>query len=338
MRLLQHGSKIGHATVIVDIVSKQNPEIRPGIFMKPRGITDHDTGNAGRGADADMHNRYIHNMAGYHPRDTNHVSWHISLDENFIIQHIPFDEPAYHCGDGWGVNSGNRTTIGIEKCMNVDGDRAKTEENAIALTVFLLKAFKWTPDLVNPHQHWSGKYCPAVILKRDGSFNPYRKRIELALQGKAGISEMNNYLKRGDAGAQVRLLQHDLIKAGLKITVDGSYGPATENAVKAFQTANGLTADGSYGPATKAKLEGTVKPKPIEKPALSNIKVPKEIEFLHDPSSFTLKQSAPTAFKRAHELGILKSEEWAKKAEAGELSESDVNALILEILLRTELA
>lgn len=47
--------------------------------------------------------------------------------------------------------------------MNVDGNRKQTEKNAIALTVFLLKAFKWTPNLVNPHQHWSGKYCPAVI-------------------------------------------------------------------------------------------------------------------------------------------------------------------------------
>jgi N-acetylmuramoyl-L-alanine amidase CwlA len=122
--------------------------------------------------------------------------------EHYIIQHTPFNEPAY-C-DGWGLNSGNRTTIGIEKCMNVDGNRKQTEENAIALTSFLFKAFKWAPDLVNPHQHWSGKYCPAVILKRDGSFSPYRKRIELALQGKAGIVEVNNSLKRGDTGLAVK--------------------------------------------------------------------------------------------------------------------------------------
>lgn len=74
MILLPHGTKIGSATVIVDIISKQNPEISPGIKMIPKGITDHDTGNAGRGADADMHNRYIHNMASYHPKDTSHVS------------------------------------------------------------------------------------------------------------------------------------------------------------------------------------------------------------------------------------------------------------------------
>lgn len=174
-------------------------------------------------------------------------------------------------------------------------------------------------------------------LKRDGSFIKYRKRIELALNGKVGIAEVNNYLKRGETGSEVKQLQENLIKAGLKLSVDYSYGQATENAVKAFQTANGLTADGSYGPATKAKLEAGVKPKPIEKPASSN-KTPKEKELLHNPSSFTLKQSAPKAFKRAHELGIRTSDEWALKAEKEELSESDVNALTLEILLRTELA
>ncbi len=73
---------------------------------------------------------------------------------------------------------------------------------------------------------------------------------------------------------------------------------------------------------------------PIESPKPPSTK-PKEGELMHNPSTFTLKQSAARSFKRAHELGILTSDEWAKKAEAGILSESDVSALTLEILLRT---
>lgn len=205
MILLPHGAKIGNATVIVDIISKRNPKIRPGHKMNPTRITDHDTGNASRGANAEMHNRYIHNMASYNPRDTLHVSWHLTVDENFIYQHIPFDESAWHCGDGSTVKSGNRTSIGVEKCMDAGGDRARTENNAIALHVYLLKnVIQKTPSNVVPHQYWSGKYCPAVILKRDGSFNPYRSRIQSAFNGATVITPTPNTkdtlytVKKGD--------------------------------------------------------------------------------------------------------------------------------------------
>jgi N-acetylmuramoyl-L-alanine amidase CwlA len=204
MRLLPNGIKIGNATVIVDIISKKNPKIRPGLPMKPTHITDHDTGNPARGANAEMHNRYIHNMSSYDPKDTGHVSWHVTVDQNFIYQHIPFDENGWHCGDGSGTKSGNRTSIGVEKTMNVDGNRARVEENAIALHAYLLKAFKLTPNRVVPHQHWNGKYCPAVILKRDGSFNPYRKRIQDAFSGASNkpvskpVTSNLHTVKRGD--------------------------------------------------------------------------------------------------------------------------------------------
>ena len=62
---------------------------------------------------------------------------------------------------------------------------------------------------------------------------------------------VNSYLQNGDTGAEVKLLQQNLIKAGLRLTADGSFGPATEKALKAFQTANSLNADGFYFPATK---------------------------------------------------------------------------------------
>ncbi|ELS60977.1 N-acetylmuramoyl-L-alanine amidase [Bacillus inaquosorum KCTC 13429] len=41
--------------------------------------------------------------------------------------------------------------------------------------------------------------------------------------------------------------------------IDGVYGPKTENAVKRFQSVNGLNADGIYGPKTKAKFEKLLK-------------------------------------------------------------------------------
>ena len=60
---------------------------------------------------------------------------------------------------------------------------------------------------------------------------------------------MRNLLKRGDSGEDVKLLQKAL---GLK--ADGSFGPATEAAVKNFQGSHGLTIDGLVGPSTQQMI------------------------------------------------------------------------------------
>ncbi len=46
------------------------------------------------------------------------------------------------------------------------------------------------------------------------------------------------------------------VQAALGLTADGSFGPGTEKAVKAWQTKNGLTADGIMGPKSLQKLLG----------------------------------------------------------------------------------
>lgn len=56
-------------------------------------------------------------------------------------------------------------------------------------------------------------------------------------------------LRRGDKGDAVYRLQKRLGMAP-----DGTFGPATESAVKRWQQANGLAADGVAGPQTLAKL------------------------------------------------------------------------------------
>lgn len=64
-------------------------------------------------------------------------------------------------------------------------------------------------------------------------------------------------LKVGNEGSEVRVLQTKLKSLGyLSGAVDGSYGTATEEAVKAFQRANGLTADGKAGAGTLQALFG----------------------------------------------------------------------------------
>ncbi|GBG07986.1 RHS repeat-associated core domain-containing protein [Paenibacillus agaridevorans] len=65
----------------------------------------------------------------------------------------------------------------------------------------------------------------------------------------------HNYVDRGDKGTAVKEVQKMLVDAGYKIAVDGSFGPATEAAVKQFQTSNGLKVDGSVGAQTMKALQ-----------------------------------------------------------------------------------
>ena len=67
---------------------------------------------------------------------------------------------------------------------------------------------------------------------------------------------MPKSLQRGFTGSEaVRSVQRRLKELGYyKGSADGDFGPATEEAVKNFQRANGLTADGKVGEKTLSKL------------------------------------------------------------------------------------
>lgn len=63
-------------------------------------------------------------------------------------------------------------------------------------------------------------------------------------------------LAKGNRGEGVRWLQWELTDRGFPCTVDGSFGPATDAALRAYQVSAGLVPDGSYGPATRKALMG----------------------------------------------------------------------------------
>jgi len=85
-------------------------------------------------------------------------------------------------------------------------------------------------------------------------------------------------LKVGSKGEDVKKLQ-----SFLGLGADGSFGPGTEKAVKAWQSANGLTADGLVGDGTWAKMFSTGAPsQAAPAPAVSSAPIP--------PSSFKLEK------------------------------------------------
>jgi peptidoglycan hydrolase-like protein with peptidoglycan-binding domain len=61
-------------------------------------------------------------------------------------------------------------------------------------------------------------------------------------------------IRSGASGEQVRTIQYLLRHRGTQIEADGSFGPATDGAVRSFQTATGASVDGVVGRQTWNQL------------------------------------------------------------------------------------
>lgn len=139
---------------------------RPGRVNALRYITIHETGNYVKGADALAHAHYLKgDTANAAP-----VSWHYTVDETRIVRHIPDEEDAYHAADGSG--DGNRNSIGIELCVNADGDFEQTLKNGARLVQLLMEEHEIPIERVVQHNHWSGKNCP-YTLRTEGRWEEF---------------------------------------------------------------------------------------------------------------------------------------------------------------------
>ena len=155
--------------------------IKAPFIMTPKFITVHNTANDKPAA----------NEISYMISNNNQVSYHIAVDDKEVIQAIPFNRNAWHCGDGGGstdpnaLKKGNRLSIGIEICYSKSGGvrYGVAEENAVQYIAVLLKQFGWGIDRVKKHQDWNGKYCPHRILSED-RWGSFLKRIEEAMKPK----------------------------------------------------------------------------------------------------------------------------------------------------------
>jgi peptidoglycan hydrolase-like protein with peptidoglycan-binding domain len=97
----------------------------------------------------------------------------------------------------------------------------------------------------------------------NGKVEPYsitKFRADVNTRLKAGPPGRSDSLRNGDRGAEVIALQKLLIAAGQNIVADGSFGPATEAALRAFQKSKGLTVDGIAWPSTIAALKAATAP------------------------------------------------------------------------------
>lgn len=128
-----------------------------GTKRKIKYIVIHETDNFEKGVGAKNHAKFL--------KQNNFIStsWHYTVDDKEIYHHVPDNEIAYHAAN----EIGNQYGIGIELCVNKDGNFEKTFENATKLVAYLLKEYDLTIDDIKTHHDFSGKDCPHLILKQN---------------------------------------------------------------------------------------------------------------------------------------------------------------------------
>ncbi|GAA2472652.1 phage tail tip lysozyme [Terrabacter carboxydivorans] len=91
----------------------------------------------------------------------------------------------------------------------------------------------------------------------DSAVRSYQSAHGLTVDGVVGDNTWYSLLpvlRQGASGDAVTGLQRELVDAGYSLTVDGSFGPATDSAVRAYQSKTGLVVDGVVGNNTWGSL------------------------------------------------------------------------------------
>jgi len=132
------------------------------------------------------------------------------------------------CNAGWAVGSVNECSA---QCEGVD--------------VFHVTGSGWVHDGFFPATCAEGLTAAGMSVFTAATFAPTFC---------AGQPAPTEVIRPDSTGDRVVQLQTALVAEGYQVSVDGTYGPRTQAAVRDFQTRNGLEVDGIAGPQTQAAL------------------------------------------------------------------------------------
>jgi hypothetical protein len=147
-----------------------------GTVISPEYIVIHETANKNSGANAQAHWKY------WNTNSNANSSVHFVVDDHEVVQLAEF-EPGkcwrcWHVGDNKGHSKiTNSNSIGIEICVNSDGDFEKARQNCIELVKWLMPQVKLGSDKVVRHYDASGKWCPANMLNKPELWNDFILQI-----------------------------------------------------------------------------------------------------------------------------------------------------------------
>ncbi|MFB7187848.1 peptidoglycan-binding protein [Streptomyces sp. NPDC056230] len=173
-----------------------------------------------------------------------------------ITQMVRDSDTAYH------ARSANASALGIEHEGFIDDPSWFTDtmyRSSAALTKYLCDRYGIPKDRAHIIGH---SEAPGNDHTDPGPYWDWTRYMEL-VGGSTGGGDSRDGLsftayatqRSGSTGAQVEAVQRLLGEQGHPAgAVDGSFGPATQSAVTAYQTAHGLDADGVVGARTWTAL------------------------------------------------------------------------------------
>ncbi|WP_187957591.1 peptidoglycan-binding protein, partial [Bacillus subtilis] len=152
-----------------------------------------------------------------------------------------------------GGSSGSGTTYTVKK-----GDTLSVIAKEHGVSVANLQSWN---NIKDPNKITVGQKLKLKGSSSSSSTKTSGKKTSYPLP--SGIIKVTSPMTKGTNVRQVQNALASLYfypdKGAKNNGIDGVYGPKTANAVKRFQSVNGLTADGIYGPKTRAKIEALLK-------------------------------------------------------------------------------
>ena len=139
-------------------------------------IVIHETDNTNKGAGAKRHAES--QSKGW----LTGMSVQLYAGSDGVYQAAPLNSICWHVGKNYVSSPNNpgctnNNSIGIEICVNSDGDYDKARQNAIELVKHLMKTLNIPASRVIRHFDAKGKYCPRKMLNTPSLWTGFKKQI-----------------------------------------------------------------------------------------------------------------------------------------------------------------
>jgi peptidoglycan hydrolase-like protein with peptidoglycan-binding domain len=198
---------------------------------------------------------FIHHTAGPTSQSVRNVQdFHMDSRgwSDIAYSFLVHQDGTIYEGRGWNIQGGHTrdyNSISHAFCFIGNTQNVDPTPAALASIAWLVKEAerKYGNQLILGHRDAASTACPGEKLyaKLDYIINADTGYISPAVP--------TSILRKGDNGDQVRILQSLLnIINGAGLVIDGDFGPATDFAVRAYQTKLKVTSDGVWGPQTAA--------------------------------------------------------------------------------------